>query len=113
MRHKDVPEGNADALPGTAIPPTHANLISGAKKCSVFLSASFCCKTRVLQRVSCPCGCVCVSLRRGWPGKKLVKRLAVMVKGCTFAIAFGKQGLVWPLRSGGGIKEEEFIESLT
>ena len=43
----------------------------------------------------CPCAGV-------GPEKKLVKRLAVMVKGCTFALAFGKQGLVWPLRSGGG-----------
>ena len=56
--------------------------------------------------------CLCV-LVPGLARKKLVKRLAVMVKGCTFALAFGKQGLVWPLRSGGGIKEEEFIESLT
>ena len=39
------------------------------------------------------------------------KRLAVTVKGCTFALAFGKQG-----REGGagrGRKDEEFIESLT
>ena len=43
--------------------------------------------------------CPCVGIG---PRKKLVKRLAVMVKGCTFALAFGKQGLVWPLRSGGG-----------
>ena len=30
------------------------------------------------------------------------KRLVFTVKGCTFALAFGKQGLVWPLRIGGG-----------
>ena len=39
------------------------------------------------------------------------KRLAVTVKGCTFALAFGKQGLVRPC--GTGRKKEEFIESLT
>ena len=56
--------------------------------------------------------CLCV-LVSGLARKKLVKRLVFTLKGCTFALAFGKQGLVWPLRSGGGIKEEEFIESLT
>ena len=50
----------------------------------------------------CPYGCACVSLCRGWPGKKLAKRLVFTLKGCTFALAFGKQGLVWPLRIGGG-----------
>ena len=39
------------------------------------------------------------------------KRLAVTVKGYTFALAFGKQGLVRP--RGTGRKKEEFIESLT
>ena len=40
----------------------------------------------------CPYGCVCASLCRGWPGKKLAKRLVFTLKGCTFALAFGKQG---------------------
>ena len=62
------------------------------KKFSLSVFGVSCCKTRVLQRVSCPYGCVCVSLCRGCPGKKLAKRLAVTLKGCTFALAFGKQG---------------------
>ena len=45
--------------------------------------------------------CLCV-LVPGLARKKLAKRLAVTLKGCTFALAFGKQGLVWPLRNGGG-----------
>ena len=41
------------------------------KKFSLSVFGVSCCKTRVLQRVSCPCGCACVSLCRGWPGKKV------------------------------------------
>ena len=41
--------------------------------------------------------CPCVGVD---PEKKLAKRLVFTLKGCTFALAFGKQGLVWPLRIG-------------
>ena len=72
------------------------------KKISLKLCVISCVKCMFYSMFFCPYGCACVSLYRDWPGKKLAKRLAVMVKGCTFALAFGKQGLVWPLRIGGG-----------